>query len=63
MDILTISEARRDLDSVFDRVVTDRAPIMIKPPRGEAGVMVSQSEWDWIEQKVGKVTPAGGNKG
>ena len=54
MDILTISEARRDLDSVFDRVVTDRAPIMIKPPRGEAGVMVSQSEWDWIEQKVGR---------
>ena len=52
MQTLSVSETRANLKSVLDRVVADKAPIAIARQRGEAVVMVSQSEWEAIEETL-----------
>lgn len=52
MEILSTSEARANIKAVMDRVVANRAPIGISRPKGEGVVMISQSEWDSIEETM-----------
>lgn len=52
MDSLSFSETRANLKAVMDKVVADRAPIAITRQRGEAVVMISQSEWNAIEETL-----------
>jgi antitoxin YefM len=52
MQFLSISETRANLKAVLDRVVADRAPIAIARQKGEGVVMISQSEWDSIEETL-----------
>jgi antitoxin YefM len=51
MDSLSISETRANLKAVMDRVVADRVPVTIRR-RGENVVMVSQSEWEGMEETL-----------
>jgi antitoxin YefM len=52
MDSFSISEARADLKAVMDKVVADRAPVAITRQRGAGVVMISQSEWNSIEETL-----------
>ncbi len=52
MQSLSISETRANLKSVLDRVVADKAPVAITRQKGESVVMISQSEWDSIEETL-----------
>jgi antitoxin YefM len=52
MRTLSVSETRANLKSVLDRVVADKAPIAITRQKGEGVVMVSQSEWESIEETL-----------
>ncbi|MFO6430022.1 type II toxin-antitoxin system Phd/YefM family antitoxin [Erythrobacter sp. W302b] len=48
MDVMTYSEARKNLKSVMDKVVADHSEAIITRRNGEAVVMVSLSEWNSI---------------
>jgi antitoxin YefM len=48
MDVLTYTDARKNLKSVMDKVVADRSEAIITRRNGEAVVMVSLSEWNSI---------------
>ena len=48
MDVMTYSDARKNLKSVMDKVVDDRSEAIITRRNGEAVVMVSLSEWNSI---------------
>ncbi len=50
MQTVTYSEARENLKSVLDKVVADRAPVMITRQRGENVVLISASEWAGMEE-------------
>ena len=50
MRTITYSDARDDLEAVLDKVVADRAPVMITRRRGENMVLISASEWASIEE-------------
>jgi antitoxin YefM len=52
MDSLSFSETRANLKAVMDKVVDDRAPVAITRQRGEGVVMISQSEWNSIEETL-----------
>lgn len=52
MQTVTYSETRENLKSVLDKVVADRAPVMITRQRGENVVMVSASEWAGMEETL-----------
>lgn len=52
MYAISYSEARETLKTVIDKAVADRAPIAITRQRGEGVVMISQSEWDSIEETL-----------
>ena len=52
MQTVTYSEARENLKSVIDKVVADRAPILVTRQRGEGAVIVSESEWASIEETM-----------
>ena len=52
MDSLSFSETRANLKAVMDKVVADRAPIAVTRQRGEGVVMISQSEWNSIEETL-----------
>ena len=52
METISISETRANLKAVGDRVVADKAPIAITRQKGEGVVMISQSEWDSIEETL-----------
>jgi len=52
MQTMSISETRANLKSVLDRVVADKAPIAITRQKGEGVVMISQSEWESIEETL-----------
>ena len=52
MRTLSVSETRANLKSVLDRVVADKAPIAITRQKGEGVVMISQSEWESIEETL-----------
>lgn len=48
MDVMTYSDARRNLKSVMDKVVDDCSEVVVTRRNGEAVVMVSLSEWNSI---------------
>ena len=52
MHIETFSHARNNLKAVMDRVVADSAPVKITRQRGQSVVMVSESDWDSIEETL-----------
>lgn len=52
MRTISYSEARENLKSVIDKVVADRAPIAIVRQRGEGAVLISQSEWEAMEETM-----------
>lgn len=52
MDVLTYSDTRANLKEVMDRVVEDRAPVLVTRKRGEAVVMVSLADWNAMEETL-----------
>ncbi|MEA3057502.1 MAG: antitoxin YefM [Sphingomonadales bacterium] len=52
MKTISISDTRANLKAVVDRVVADKAPIAITRQKGEGVVMISQSEWEGIEETL-----------
>ena len=52
MHMLSFSDARANLKSAMDRVVADKAPLAITRQRGEGVVMISQSEWNSIQETL-----------
>ena len=52
METISISDTRANLKAVVDRVVADKAPIAITRQKGEGVVMISQSEWEGIEETL-----------
>jgi antitoxin YefM len=52
MDVLTYSDTRANLKEVMDKVVADRAPVIVTRKRGEAVVMVSLADWNAMEETL-----------
>jgi antitoxin YefM len=52
MDVITYSDTRANLKKVMDKVVDDRAPIVVTRARGEAVVMVSLGDWNAMEETL-----------
>ena len=52
MDVITYSDTRANLKKVMDKVVDDRAPIIVTRARGEAVVMVSLADWNAMEETL-----------
>jgi antitoxin YefM len=52
MHTLSVSETRANLKAVIDRVVADKAPVAITRQKGEGVVMISQSEWESIDETL-----------
>jgi antitoxin YefM len=52
MQTLSVSETRANLKAVLDRVVADKAPVQIVRPKGEGVVLVSQSEWEGMQETM-----------
>lgn len=52
MQTVTYSHARENLKSVMDKAASDRAPIAIVRQRGEGAVIMSQSEWEALEETM-----------
>lgn len=52
MDVLTFTETRRNLTVVMDRVIEDRAPVMVTRQGAEAVVMVALSDWTAIQETM-----------
>lgn len=48
MDVVTYSDARKNLKNLMDRVVADRDHTIVTRQNGEAVVMVSLAEWNSI---------------
>lgn len=48
MDVITYSDARKNLKSVMDKVVDHCSEVVVTRRNGEAVVMVSLSEWNSI---------------
>jgi len=52
MDVLSYSDTRANLKEVMDRVVDDRAPVVVSRKRGESVVMVSLADWNAMEETL-----------
>ena len=52
LDVLTYSDTRANLKNVMDRVVADRAPVVVTRKRGESVVMVSLADWNAMEETL-----------
>ncbi|MDI1366117.1 MAG: type II toxin-antitoxin system prevent-host-death family antitoxin [bacterium] len=52
MDVLSYSDTRANLKDVMDRVVEDRAPVVITRQKAESVVMVSLSDWNAMEETL-----------
>ena len=52
MLVETYSNTRSNLKAIMDRVVADRAPVKITRQKAEGVVMVSESEWESIEETL-----------
>jgi antitoxin YefM len=52
MIAMSFSETRANFKAVCDRVVADHAPVVITRQRGEAVVLVSQSDWDSMQETL-----------
>ncbi|MEH3102859.1 MAG: type II toxin-antitoxin system Phd/YefM family antitoxin [Sphingomonas phyllosphaerae] len=53
MNAVSYSEARANLNAMIDKVVADRAPLAITRFRREGAVLISESEWAAIEERLG----------
>lgn len=56
MQTVSVSETRANLKAVLDRVVDDKAPIQIVRPKGEGVVMISESEWEGMQETLHLLT-------
>lgn len=52
MDVISYSETRANLKDVLDRVVNERAPIIVSRKKAEAVVMISLADWNSIEETL-----------
>ena len=52
MDVITYSDTRAHLKDIMDRVVADRAPVVISRQKAESVVMISLAEWNAIEETM-----------
>lgn len=52
MDVLSYSDTRANLKAVMDRVVADKVAVAVTRQKAEGVVMLSQSEWDSIEETL-----------
>jgi antitoxin YefM len=52
MQTESFTNSRANLKALMDRVVASRAPIKISRQRAEDVVMVSESEWEAIEETL-----------
>jgi len=52
MRTLNFTDARANLKATMDKVVADRAPLLITRLRGENVVMVSASDWEGMEETL-----------
>ncbi len=52
MDTISYSDTRSNLKQVIDRVVADRAPIMVTRQSGESVVIISLTDWNAIEETL-----------
>ena len=52
MNSLSFSDTRANLKAVMDRVVADRAPVVITRQKAESVVMISMSEWSAIAETL-----------
>lgn len=52
MQTESFTNSRANLKALMDRVVANRAPIKISRQRAEDVVMVSESEWEAIEETL-----------
>lgn len=50
MDVISYSDARRNLKDVMDRVVADKSHVVITRQKAEAVVMLSLSDWNALEE-------------
>lgn len=49
---MTFSDTRANLKRVMDRVVRDRAPVVVTRQKAESVVMVSLEDWSAIEETL-----------
>jgi antitoxin YefM len=52
MDVISYSDTRAHLKEVMDRVVEDRAPVIISRQKAESVVMLSLADWNAIEETM-----------
>jgi len=52
VDVVNYSETRAHLKEIMDRVVADRAPVIVSRQKGEAVVMVSLADWNAMEETM-----------
>jgi antitoxin YefM len=52
MDVISYSDTRAHLKEVMDRVVQDRAPVIISRQKAESVVMLSLADWNAIEETM-----------
>ncbi len=52
MDVMSFSDTRANLKSAMDRVVADKVALAVTRQKKEGVVMVSQSEWDSIQETL-----------
>jgi antitoxin YefM len=52
MRTVTYSEARENLEALIDRVVADRASVKIVRRRGGGVVLVSEVEWEGMQETL-----------
>ncbi|WP_353228095.1 type II toxin-antitoxin system prevent-host-death family antitoxin [Novosphingobium sp.] len=52
MDVISYSDTRAHLKEVMDRVVADRAPVVISRQKAESVVMISPAEWNAMEESL-----------
>jgi antitoxin YefM len=52
LDVLSYSDTRARLKDVMDKVVEDRAPVVVTRRKAEAVVMVSLADWNAMEETL-----------
>ena len=52
MDVLTYTDARKELKSVMDRVINDAEEIVVTRKNRESVVMVSLDTWNSIQETM-----------
>lgn len=52
MDVMTYTDARASLKSVMDRVINDRAEVIVTRKHNEAVVIISLEEYNAIQETL-----------